>query len=176
MNTVFFSLLDKGVVIYLDDILIYSKTVEEHQHLLNEVFKLLNQYKLYVKAEKCALFLESVEFLGHTISGQGLHVEQGKISAVKDWPEPTNITQVQSFLGLCNYYRKFILRFSEIASPLTYLTRKNVNFEFGDTQRHAFSLLKQCLADAPVLKLFDFDLETRIICDASAFCVGSILE
>ena len=75
MNTVFFKLLDKGVVIYLDDILVYSKSIEEHQRLLKEVFSLLNEYKLYVKAEKCALFLESVEFLGHTISGSGLHVE-----------------------------------------------------------------------------------------------------
>lgn len=75
MNTVFFKLLDKGVVIYLDDILVYSKSIEEHKRLLNEVFTLLNEYKLYVKAEKCALFLESVEFLGHTISSSGLHVE-----------------------------------------------------------------------------------------------------
>lgn len=176
MNTVFFKLLDKGVVIYLDDILVYSKTVAEHQQLLKQVFELLNHYQLYVKAEKCALFLESVEFLGHTISGKGLHVEQGKISAVQDWPKPTTLTQVQSFLGLCNYYRKFILRFSEIAAPLTMLTRKNVNFEFGEAQKRAFELLKTCLADAPVLKLFDFDLETRIICDASAYCIGSILE
>lgn len=79
-------------------------------------------------------------------------------------------------MGLCNYYRKFILRFSEIASPLTYLTRKNVNFEFKDEQKRAFGLLKTCLSDAPVLKLFDFDLETRIVCDASAYCIGSILE
>ena len=82
MNTVFFKLLDKGVVIYLDDILVYSKTVAEHQQLLNEVFALLSKYQLYVKQEKCALFLETVEFLGHTISKKGLHVEQGKISAV----------------------------------------------------------------------------------------------
>ena len=82
MNTVFFKLLDKGVVIYLDDILVYSKSIEEHQRLLKEVFSLFNEYKLYVKAEKCALFLESVEFLGHTISGSGLHVEYGKVTAV----------------------------------------------------------------------------------------------
>lgn len=79
MHRVFFDLLDKGVVIYLDDILVYSKTVAEHKELLNKVFKLLSDYKLYVKAEKCALFLESVEFLGHKIDGNGLHVEQGKI-------------------------------------------------------------------------------------------------
>ena len=148
----------------------------EHTELLSKVFELLNEFKLYVKADKCALFLESVEFLGHTISGQGLHVEQGKIAAIKDWPEPTTLTQVQSFLGLCNYYRKFILRFSEIAAPLTYLTRKNVVFCFGDEQSRSFDMLKTCLGDAPVLKLFDPELETRFVCDASNFCIGSILE
>ena len=79
MHRVFFYLLDRGVVIYLDDILVYSKTIEEHKILLDKVFKLLNDYKLYVKAEKCALFLESVEFLGHTIDKNGLHVESGKV-------------------------------------------------------------------------------------------------
>ena len=86
MNTVFLKLLDKGVVIYLDDILVYSKTVDEHIKLLNEVFALLQKYQLYVTAEKCALFLESVEFLGHTITKNGLHVEKGKVSAIEDWP------------------------------------------------------------------------------------------
>jgi hypothetical protein len=94
MNTVFLKLLDKGVVIYLDDILVYGKTVDEHIKLLNEVFALLQKYQLYVKAEKCALFLESVEFLGHTITKDGLHVEKGKVSAIQDWPEPTTLTQV----------------------------------------------------------------------------------
>ena len=87
---------------------------------------------MYVKAEKCALFLESVEFLGHKIDKHGIHVEAGKIKAIVDWPEPKSLVEVQSFLGLCNYYRKFIVRFSELATPLTLLTRKGVDFNFGD--------------------------------------------
>ena len=176
MHRVFFDLLDRGVIIYLDDILVYSKGVEEHKVLLEQVFKRLNDYKLYVKAEKCALFLESVEYLGHTIDKNGLHVESGKIKALVEWPDATNITEVQSFMGLCNYYRKFVPRFSELAAPLTYLTRKNIKFEFGDEQKKAFELLKKALSLTPCLKLFDRSLDTRIVCDASDYCVGAILE
>lgn len=89
---------------------------------------------MYVKPEKCHLMLESVEFLGHVVSKQGVSVEGGKINAVKSWPEPQNLNQVQQFLGLCNYYRKFVCRFSEIASPLTRLTRKDVPFVWGNDQ------------------------------------------
>lgn len=94
MHHVFFDLLDKGVVIYLDDILVYSKSVEEHKQLLDKVFELLQKYKLYVKSEKCALFLESVEFLGHKIDAKGVHVEQGKVQAIVDWPEPKSLVEM----------------------------------------------------------------------------------
>ena len=115
MNNVFFKLLDKGILVYLDDILIYSRTKEEHVQLLREVFALLKENQLYIKETKCALFLEHVEFLGHVISAQGVSVEQGKIQAVQKWPTPTNVNEVQQFMGLANYYRKFIYKFSEIA-------------------------------------------------------------
>lgn len=138
MHHVFFDLLDRGVVIYLDDILVYSRTIEEHKILLQKVFERLQQYKLYVKSEKCALFLESVEFLGHKLDKNGLHVESGKVQAIVDWPPPKSLVEVQSFLGLCNYYRKFIVRFSELAAPLTALTRKDVDFKFGEAENNAF--------------------------------------
>ena len=176
MNRLFFDLLDKGVFIYLDDILDYSKTVAEHKLLLQQVFALLERYKLHVKAKKCALFLESVEFLGYKVDTKGLHVEQGKIQAIEKWPTPTSLVYVQSFLGLCNYYRKFIFKFSELAAPLTYLTRKNIKFVWSDKQQHAFDHLKYVLCSAPVLRLFDFDAKTRVICDASSFCCGAVLE
>ena len=95
MNNVFFKLLDRGVLVYLDDILIYSRSQEEHVKLLIEVFALLKQHKLHVKETKCALFLEHVEFLGHVISAKGVSVEAGKITAVRNWPQPTNVTEVQ---------------------------------------------------------------------------------
>ena len=130
MNQVFFELLDNGVLCYLDDLLIYSKTVEEHKILLDKVFSLLQKYKLYIKESKCHLFLEKVNFLGHVVDKNGLSLESGKVDAVSKWPVPQNVTQVQQFLGLCNYYRRFVLRFSEIAGPLTKLTRKGVVFDW----------------------------------------------
>ncbi len=95
MNNVFFKLLDRGVLVYLDDILIYSRSQEEHVKLLKEVFALLKQHQLHVKETKCALFLEHVEFLGHVISAKGVSVEARKITAVRNWPQPTNVTEVQ---------------------------------------------------------------------------------
>ncbi len=95
MNDVFFQLLDRGVLVYLDDILIYSRTQEEHIELLKEVFNLLRKNRLYIKESKCALFLENVEFLGHVISAKGVSVEKSKIAAIQNWPQPTNVTEVQ---------------------------------------------------------------------------------
>ena len=129
MNKLFMPLLDKGVVVYLDDILIYSKTIEEHKNLLHHIFSILASNKIFLKESKCNLFLESIEFLGHTINSEGVHVHQGKIDAISNWPTPSNLNEVQQFLGLCNYYRKFIKDFSLIARPLTHLTRKNVSFQ-----------------------------------------------
>ena len=96
--------------------------------LLHKVFRRLEKYKLYLKATKCNLFLERVAFLGHIVTADGLQVDPLKISTVKEWPTPRNIKDVQAFLGLANYYRRFILRFSELAAPMTKLTRKNVPF------------------------------------------------
>ena len=124
MNRIFFDLLDNGVLCYLDDLLIYSRTVDEHLQLLDRVFSLLAKHKLYLKEKKCSLFLKKVNFLGHVVSADGVAMETGKVDVVQKWPTPTTVTHVQQFLGLCNYYRRFILRFSEVASPLTLLTRK----------------------------------------------------
>ena len=107
------------------------KTVEEHIRLLDDVFSLLQQNKLYLKEKKCSLFLEKINFLEHVISADGVSLESGKVEVVQKWPVPQNVTHVQQFLGLCNYYRRCILRFSEVAGPLTMLTRKNVDFVWG---------------------------------------------
>ena len=124
MNKVFFKLLDNGVLCYLDDLLIYSKDIDSHKQLLDEVFTVLQSNKLYIKESKCHLFLKQVNFLGHVVDKHGVALESGKVEVVKAWPIPESVNQVQQFLGLCNYYRRFVLRFSEIASPLTLLTRK----------------------------------------------------
>ena len=101
-------LLDQCVIVYID-ILIYSKNPQEHQQHLWQVFKLLRKHKLYGKIEKCAFFQEAVEYLGHIISSQGIATDPSKVEAIQAWPTPTNIKEVQSFLGLCNYYRRFVL-------------------------------------------------------------------
>ena len=116
--------LDKGVVIYFNDVLIYSRDIASHRVLLDQVFALLAKHKLYLKDSKCHLYLERVPFLGHVVDSSGVSVEQGKVDSVKHWPVPTNVNQIQKYLCLCNYYRNIVLRFSEIASPLTLLTRK----------------------------------------------------
>ena len=176
MNSIFFDLLDKGVEIYLDDVLIYSRDVASHRVLLDQVFALLAKHKLFLKDSECHLYLERVPFLGHVVDASGVSVEQGKVDSVKSWPVPQNVNQVQQFLGLCNYYRKFVLRFSEIAGPLTLLTRKGQPWQWGADQQRAFDALKRCLCSAPTLKIFDSALQTRVVCDASNFCVGAVLE
>ena len=134
MNNVFFKLLDKCVVIYLDDILIFSNSIEEHKVHLEEVFRLLQQNQLYVKDSKCNFFMQKIEFLGHVVTPDGIEMDSGKVKAVIDWPAPTNLTEVQQFLGLSNYCRRFVDKFSELSAPLVELTRKNIPFTWGVEQ------------------------------------------
>ena len=177
MNQVFFDILDKNVIVYLDDILIFTKTEEEHRQILAEVFRHLAHYSLYVKEKKCALFLSQVEFLGHIVTAEGIRVQSGKIDAVKEWPQPRTVTELQQFLGLCNYYRRFIKGYATVAAPLTDLLRgKPSSIEFNTAQVEAFQDLKSRLIQAPVLKVYDPDLPIRVQSDASKLGVGAILE
>ena len=177
MNQVFFDLLDDCVVVYLDDILIFSRDEVSHRKALHAVFERLAQHKLYLRPEKCALFLSSVEFLGHVIDAEGVHVQQAKIDAIQSWPEPSALVELQQFLGLCNYYRKFIKGYAKVAAPLTELLRHaTARFEFNADARSAFGALKAALCSAPVLRLFDPSLQSRVLSDASDLACGAILE
>lgn len=167
MNKLLFDLLDKCVLVYLDDILIYSKDVASHIRDLHAVFDILQKNNLHIKESKCALFLDSVEFLGHTITSNGIQVDSGKIKAVELWPQPTNVNEIQQFLGLCNYYRRFVKGFAKIAQPLTDMTKKGVRFVWSTSCTDAFNQLKKCLVSAPCLKVFDPLCKSRVICDAS---------
>lgn len=175
MNSVFEKQLDKTVIVFLDDILVYSKTLEEHEQHLCEVLDILRQNKLYAKMSKCDLVRTEVDFLGHRVGREGLTQETAKTQAMIDWQQPTKKRQVQQFLGLANYYRKFVEGFSDIAAPLTRLTG-SVPFTWGEEEQSAFERLKRGLATAPVLALPDVTLPFVIHSDSSSKAVGAVLQ
>ena len=131
MNRICKPYLDKFVIVFIDDILIYSKSQADHEKHLRCILKLLHQEKLYAKFSKCEFWLREVQFLGHVVSEHGIQVDPAKIEAIMNWQEPKTPTEIRSFLGLAGYYRRFIENFSRIAAPLTLLTRKNNKFNWG---------------------------------------------
>jgi hypothetical protein len=175
MNSVLRDMLDKFVLAFLDDIFIYSKTRKEHLEHIETVLKALEAQKLYLKPSKCEWMKSEVEFLGHRIGREGLSVDPHKIDAVKQWPAPTNVSELRSFLGLAGYYRRFINNYSATALPLTELTKDEVEWKWAEAEKTAFDKLKQQLGSAPVLLLADPKLPYVIHCDASGYAVGACL-
>nr|GEZ40308.1 putative reverse transcriptase domain-containing protein [Tanacetum cinerariifolium] len=174
MNRVCKPYLDKFVIVFIDDILIYSKRKEEHSKHLKIIFDLLKKEKLYAKFLQCDLWLKSVQFLGHVINSEGVHVDLIKIEAIKNWPAPTSLTEVRQFIGLAGYYRRFVEGFSLIAKPLTKLTQKNKKFKWGADEDEAFQKLKQDLCSALILALpKDFD-DFIVYCNASLKGYGAV--
>lgn len=180
MNDILRPYLDKFVVVYLDDILIYSKTPEEHAEHLRKVLTLLRQHKLYAKFTKCHFGIRSVEFLGHIVSAEGIATDPRKIEAVVKWPQPRTLTELRSFLGLANYYRRFVRNFSAIAAPLTSLMGadlpKGKELPWGPAQAEAFLKLKEALTSAPVISAPDFSKPFTLHTDASDFAIGAVLS
>ena len=168
--------LYKGVMVFVDDILIYSSTAEEHRELVEFVLRRLQEEGYYAHPGKCEFFQKEVSFLGHVVSAAGVAVQEHKVKSVKDWPRPESKTQVRSFLGLTGYYRKFIQGYSEVALPLTELTRQSTAFDWKDGHQQAFDRLKQALANAPVLAHADEKLPYTIHTDASGFAVSAVLS
>ncbi|GJT02861.1 putative reverse transcriptase domain-containing protein [Tanacetum coccineum] len=175
MNRVCKPYLDKFVIVFIDDILIYSKTKEDHEVHLGLVLELLRKEKLYAKFSKCEFWLQEVHFLGHVVNQNGIHVDPSKIEAVKNWKTPTTPSEIRSFLGLAGYYRRFIANFSKIAKPLTSLTQKNQKYVWGVEQEEAFQTLKNNLCDAPILMLPDGVEDFVVYCDASNQGLGCVL-
>lgn len=175
MNRVFHPYMDQFVVVYLDDILVFSKTPEEHVRHLEAVLTVLEQNELYVGADKCAFGVPQVDFLGHVVSGAGVQPDGAKIQSVMVWPVPKTVREVRQFLGLTGYYRRFIQHYSGKALPLTELTKGNVSWQWGDAQQQAFEQLKHALATAPVLALPDPTLPYQVYTDASQFALGAVL-
>jgi hypothetical protein len=151
MNSVFMPELDKFVVVFIDDILIYSKTKEDHANHIRVVLQRLHDHRLYAKFSKCEFWLESVKFLGHTIYSEGISVDPTKVQEVMDWKPPTSVHQIRSFLGLAGYYHRFIPDFSKIAKPMTKLLKKEVKFHWDNKCEEAFHTLRKLLTTALVL-------------------------
>ncbi|GJR00825.1 putative reverse transcriptase domain-containing protein [Tanacetum coccineum] len=163
------------VIVFIDDILIYSKSRKEHEGHLKLILKLLKKEELYAKFSKCEFWLSKVQFLGHVIDSEGIHVDPAKIEAIKDWASPKTPTEIRQFLGLAGYYRRFIEGFSKIARPMTKLTQKSVKFEWGEKAEAAFQLLKQKLCSAPILALPEGSENFVVYCDASHKGLGAVL-
>nr|GEU45315.1 putative reverse transcriptase domain-containing protein [Tanacetum cinerariifolium] len=175
MNRVCKPYLDKFVIVFIDDILIYSRNKEEHANHLRIIFKLLRKEKLYAKFSKCDFWIRTVQFLSHLIDSQGLHVNPSKIESVKNWASPTTPTEIRQFLGLASYYRRFIKDFSKIAKSLTILTQKDKKFIWGKDQEMTFQILKQKLYEAPILALPEGNDDFVVYCDASIQGLGAVL-
>ncbi|KAD3640786.1 hypothetical protein E3N88_30009 [Mikania micrantha] len=175
MNRVCRPMLDRSVIVFIDDILIYSKNEGDHACHLREVLETLRKEKLYAKFSKCAFWLREVQFLGHVVCADGILVDPSKVQAVMRWSPPKTPTEIRCFLGLAGYYRRFIQDFARIASPLTKLTRKDVKFVWGDDQEKAFNELKFKLTQAPVLTLPDGPDDFVVYSDASYLGLGCVL-
>ncbi|KAL0554251.1 hypothetical protein IC582_008168 [Cucumis melo] len=175
MNRIFHRYLDQFVIVFIDDILVYSVDRESHEEHLRIVLQTLREKQLYAKFNKCEFWLEQVVFFGHVVSAKGVSVDPYKVEAIVNWERPISATEVRSFLGLAGYYRHFIKDFSRLALPLTALTRKNVKFEWSDKCEQSFQELKKRLVTAPILALPVTGKDYVIYCDASRLGLGCVL-
>nr|GEW83523.1 reverse transcriptase domain-containing protein [Tanacetum cinerariifolium] len=175
MNQVCKPYLDRFVIVFIDDILIYSKSRKEHEGHLKLIFRLLKKEELYAKFSKYEFWLPKVQFLDHVIDSEGIHVDPSKIESIKDWASPKTPTEIRQFLGLAGYYRRFIEGFSKIARPMTKLTQKSVKIDWGEKVEAAFQLLKQKLCSAPILALPEGSENFMVYCDALRKGLGVVL-
>jgi hypothetical protein len=175
MNSVFMPKLDKFIVVFIDDILIYSKNLEDHARYLYIILQRLREHHLYAKFSKCEFWLDTVKFLGHTIFSDSISIDPSKVQEVMDWKPPTSVHQIRSFLGLAGYYRRFIPDFYKIAKPMTELLKKGVKFFWNEKCEEAFHTLRTHLTTAPVFAQPDNSKPFDIFCDASGIGLGCVL-
>lgn len=176
MNDVLFDYLDDFCTAYLDDILIYSDNILEHNEHVNKVLARLDAAGLQADLKKCEFNVTSTKYLGFIVSTDGIRVDPAKVEVVKNWAPPSSVRGIQSFLGFCNFYRRFIRDFGRIARPLTHLTKKDVDFRFDAKCHEAFEILRQALISAPVLAHYDPQLQCKLETDASDGVLGAVLS
>ncbi|XP_024010472.1 uncharacterized protein LOC112085485 [Eutrema salsugineum] len=175
MNHVLRAYIGHFVVVYFDDILVYSKNLEDHVQHLRKVLDVLRTEKLYANMNKCTFGTDNLVFLGFVVSADGVKVDEEKVKAIKEWPSPTSVGEVRSFHGLAGFYRRFVKDFSTLAAPLTEVIKKDVGFKWETAQEEAFQTLKEKLTQAPILSLLDFVKTFEIECDASGVGIGAVL-
>ncbi|KAK1681374.1 hypothetical protein QYE76_042222 [Lolium multiflorum] len=176
MNAVLAPFLRKFALVFFDDILIYSRTYEEHLGHLHSVLTVLDKEKWQVKLSKCAFAQNSMAYLGHVISADGVATDNSKIVSIQTWPRPTTVKELRGFLGITRYYRKFIRQYAVIAQPLTQLLKKGSLFIWTDSTEMVFQTLKTALVTAPVLALPNFDLPFTVETDACDIGIGVVLS
>lgn len=176
INLILFDLLGEGVYVYLDDVIIYAKTKDEHDNLLRKVLACLKEHNLQLKISKCLFFAKKFEYLGHIISNEGIKANPKKIEVIKEYPRPNKVKDIQSFLGLCNYFRRYVRNFAKISKPLTSLLKKEMPFVWTNYQQEAFDKLKQALIDEVVLQFPNFNELFYVTTDASNVAIGAMLS
>ena len=175
MNDLFRDLINQGdTATFIDDILVATDTEEGHDELIEEVLKRLEENDLFVKPEKCKWKVREVEFL--VIRPRGVEMQKEKVEGVLNWPAPRNVKEVQKFLGLANYYRRFIKNFAKIAAPLHILVRKEQKWKWEKEQEEAFGKLKEVFTTELVLAIPDIDGKMRVEVDASDYATGGVLS
>jgi hypothetical protein len=175
MNSVFMAELDKFVMVFIDDILVFSKNEKVHEGHLCIVLLRLRDHQLYVKCSKCEFWLGEVPFLGHVISSEGISMDPSKVRDVLGWKPPRTVHQVRGFLGLVGYYCRFIPNFCKIAKPITNLMKKDEKYSWNEEHDEAFQTLKKLLTTSPVLAQLDIMKSFDVYCDASGTRLGSVL-
>jgi hypothetical protein len=175
MNSIFSQYLDKFIVVFIDDILVYSKTKEEHDEHLRIALQTLRKHKLYAKFDKCDFYQKEILYLGHVISSEGIVVDPENIKSIMEWPVPKDVVDIWSFMGITEYYRRFIERFSKIAYPITSLQKKGTKFNWSQKCQDSFNKLKELLTSAPILKVANLDKDLTVCVDASKEGIGGVL-
>jgi hypothetical protein len=176
MNDTFREFLDKFLIIYLDDMLIFSDTLEEHRTHVRLVLERLQDSELYLKPSKCQFHVQEVGFLGFIVGPNGVQMDPEKLSAITTWPAPKCVSDIRVFLGLANFYRRFVKDFSKVVSPITSLLKKHRKFHWDSAAQGAFDKLRTAFTTAPVLRHFDSILPTVIEADASDYALGSVIS